>query len=449
MKIVVIGGGPGGYVTAIRCAQYGGEVTVIEKNHLGGTCVNVGCIPTKALIKGVEPLIQWKSYTSVGIDGEKPSINLKKLQKHAKKAVTMSRQGIGFLLKKNNVNVIQGEAVSVKDKKVLVQSTEKELSVPFDKLILATGSVPSSIPSIVPDHERIIYSDKALEIAEIPARFVIIGAGVIGLEMATIYNQLGSKVTVLEWMDQVLPCEDKESTEALKKSLQKAGITILNGCKVESVKNDNGIVTVKWTQNSEQNSMDCETVLIATGRKPLINEPLFNSLQLDYSPKGIVTNEYMETNQPDVYAIGDVNGKWMLAHTASREGLIAAARIFGKEVEPINYEYQPSVIFTHPEYSAVGKRTASKTCIFPYSANGKARASGIREGFAKLFIEDNLLVGCTFFGDHSSDMISLATLIIQNKIPLPVAANTTFPHPTLSEVFSEAIELAEGIPLHL
>jgi dihydrolipoamide dehydrogenase len=449
MKIAVIGGGPGGYVAAIRCAQYGGDVTLIEEGHLGGTCVNVGCIPTKALLKGIEPLSHWSQYEKMGLVGSKPSIQVEKLVKHTKKAIQMSRQGIDYLLKKNNIQWIHGRAIEVKDHTVSVLKEQDEISVDFDTLVLATGSSSSTIPGIEIDQEKIIFSDQALTLSEIPNNMVIIGGGVIGCEIATIYNQLGTNVTILEGQSQILPCEDTDAAHALQKSLQSSGIKIHCHSMVSSAIQKNGSVHVEWNQDDKTNTMVTDIVLMAIGRHPTIIPSLLDPLGIEYSRKGVVTTPYLETNHPDVYCIGDLNGKWMLAHTASREGMIAAARIFHKETPPIHYGLQPSVVFTHPELAGVGKRLADKTYTFPYSANGKARASGIRDGFVKIFVDDNALVGCTFFGAHASDMITLATMAIQKKLPLSDLGFITFPHPTFSEVFGESIEMAENMAIHM
>lgn len=449
MKIVVIGGGPGGYVAAIRCSQYGGEVTLIEEGYLGGTCVNVGCIPTKALLKGIEPLSQWSHFGKLGLEGPKPTLNINKLMKHTSKAVQMSRQGIEFLLKKNKIQWIQGRAFEIRDHTVLVQKDDDQINVPFDKIILATGSVSSTIPGIDIDHERIIFSDQALNLSEIPNNMVIIGGGVIGSEMATIYNQLGTKVTILEGQSQLLPCEDTDAAHALQKSMHSSGIEIHCHSMVESVIRKDKTVQVTWKHENQTQSIETDSVLMAIGRRPNILPSLLDPFGIEYSNKGVLTTPYLETNHPDVYCIGDLNGKWMLAHTASREGMIAAARIFDKETLPIQYGLQPSVVFTFPELTGVGKRMAEQTYIFPYSANGKARASGIRDGFVKVFLDDHKLVGCTFFGEHASDMISIATMAIQSKLSLAELGFITFPHPTFSEVFSESIELAENLAIHM
>ncbi|MCK5847695.1 MAG: FAD-dependent oxidoreductase, partial [Caldisericia bacterium] len=219
MKIVIIGGGPGGYVAAIRCAQYGGEVTVIEKKHLGGTCVNEGCIPTKALLKGVQPLIEWKHFKSMGFSADNPTIDKDKLQKHVQKVVKISRQGIGYLMKKNNINVVNGEAIGYRNRSVIVKKENGEEVIPYDKLILAMGSVSSDIPGIKVDGEKIVYSDVPLKLEKIPTTMLIVGGGVIGLEMATIYSQLGTEVTIVEWLDQLLACEDAEAVKVIEKNL--------------------------------------------------------------------------------------------------------------------------------------------------------------------------------------------------------------------------------------
>jgi dihydrolipoamide dehydrogenase len=450
MNVVIIGGGPGGYVAAIRASQYGGKVTLIDKDFVGGTCVNRGCIPTKALLKGLEPLIELTRHQSMGFTCTNPGIDLNKLRNHVKKSIQLSRAGIEYLLKNRQVTLLKGEAISIEDRFVIVQDTDgTNQKIDYDHLILAMGSVVSKIPGIEIDGKQIISSDEALEVADIPKKLLIIGGGVIGVEMATIYKALGSEVQIVEMMDQILPGEDKEAVAILKNSLIKLGIKINTSCKVENILQTNNTCDVCIQSTETVTNEEYDKILVCTGRKPNIQPKLLDPIKVKYSNKGVVTNEWMETNIKNVHAIGDLNGISMLAHTAFTEAKIVCARIFGKQTESIQYPLMPRCIYTIPEFAAVGNTNSAETYTFPFSANGRARASSIREGLIKVNIENNMIVGCTIIGINASDLISLATMAIQNKLSLEQLSLITFPHPTYSEVFPDVIEVAEKLPIHL
>lgn len=450
MNVVIIGGGPGGYVAAIRASQFGGKVTLIEKDFVGGTCVNRGCIPTKALLKGIEPLIELNRHQSMGFTCTNPGIDLNKLRGHAKKSIQLSRAGIEYLLKNKEVSLLKGEAISVDKNTVIVRgSDELEKKIEFNHLILSMGSVVSKIPGIEMDGKQVISSDEALEITEIPNKLLIIGGGVIGVEMATIYRALGSEVHIVEMMDQILPGEDKEAVNILKNTLLKLGIKINTGCKVENIQKTSTHCEVCIKSGETISKEDYDKILVCTGRKPNIQPGLLDPINIKYSHKGVETNEWMETNVENIHVIGDLNGISMLAHTAFTEAKIVCARIFGKHTEPIQYSLMPRCIYSIPEFAAVGNTNSPETYTFPFSANGRARASSIREGFIKVNIEENLIVGCTIIGINASDLISLATIAIQNKLTLEQLSFITFPHPTYSEVFPDVIEVAEKLPIHL
>lgn len=449
MRIVIIGGGPGGYVAAIRAAQLGGEVTLIEKEAVGGTCVNHGCIPTKALLKGVEPVLEFKKFQSLGLVGTLQGIDIEKLRAHSKKSVLLSRTGIEYLLKKNAINTIQGEATGYLEKAVIGKDANQQpFHVPYDKLILSMGSVPSMIPSLPWDGSQIISSDEALQLNSVPSSILIIGGGVIGVEMATIYAALGAKVTLVEMMSQILPGEDLECVQVLHQQLQKLGIQIKTGCKVENIEKTTSSCKVCIQLATETITGEFSQVLVATGRKPSIQENLLSPLGIPYSTKGVPVNEYTETTHPDVYVIGDLNGVSMLAHTASTEGKTACARIFNQSVHPMRYHLQPRCVYTLPELASVGDTKNGKTFVFPYSANGRARAAGIREGKIKLFTEGKELIGCTIVGQNASDMITMATFALTYHLSVTDLEQVTFPHPTYSEVFLDALEMAVGKPIH-
>jgi dihydrolipoamide dehydrogenase len=450
MNIVIIGGGPGGYVAAIRASQYGGKVTLIEKDFVGGTCVNRGCIPTKALLKGIEPLVELTRHQAMGFSCMNPLIDLNKLRSHCKKSVLLSRAGIEYLLKSNQVSFVKGEALSISNQTVFVKGSDQtEQKIEFDHLILSTGSIVAKIPGIEFDGKRIISSDEALEVEDIPKKLLIIGGGVIGVEMATIYGALGSQVQIVEMMNQILPGEDPEAVSILKNILSKAGIKIITGCKVVNVEKSIDMCQVCINKGEEINTEEFDKVLVCTGRRPNIQPFLLDPFGINYSNQGVITNEWLETNHKEVHAIGDLNGTSMLAHTAFTEAKIACARIFGKQTEPIRYSLMPRCIYTIPEFSAVGNTNTSEVYSFPFSANGRARASAIREGMIKVNIEKQKIVGCTIIGVNASDLISLATMAIQNQLTLKQLSQITFPHPTYSEVFPDVIEVAEKLPIHL
>jgi len=449
MKIVIIGGGPGGYVAAIRAAQLGGEITLIEKDTVGGTCVNRGCIPTKAYLKGVDPVIEFKKYQSMGLLGTLQGIDVDKLRAHAKKSIVLSKSGIEYLLKQHSIRIIQGEATDYHGKMILGKDSQQtSFEVIYDKLILALGSVPSAIPGLAYDGSLIISSDEALQLNTVPATLLIVGGGVIGVEMATIYAALGTKVTMVEMMNQILPGEDPECVQVLHQQLQKLGIQIKTGCKVEKVEKTATSCKVCIQDGTSTITGDFSQILVATGRKPFVQENLLKPLSIPYSPKGVSSNQWTETVNPDVFVIGDLNGQSMLAHTASTEGKVACARIFQQETNPMHYEWMPRCVYTIPELASVGVTNQGKPFVFPYSANGRARAAGIREGKIKLFTDGHTLIGCTIVGQNASDMISMATIAMSQRLSLDQLETVTFPHPTYSEVFLDALEMAIGKPIH-
>lgn len=451
MKIVIIGGGPAGYVAAIRSSQLGGKVTLIERDNIGGVCVNKGCIPTKALLKSIHPILEKDKIEQAGISIPELKINLEKIRAYSNKAVLLSRQGIEYLIKKNNINLIKGEALNSNKNKEIVykNSNGSEDKITFDKLIISTGSIISKIPGILIDGERVISSDEALLLKKIPEKMLIIGGGAVGIEFAVIYKALGSNVTIVEMMEQILPGEDTESAEILKKSLNKMGIEIINGCKVENLCLEDDAIMLNLNKGEEVLKETFDMILVASGRRPNIIENILAPLNVAFSNKGILVDSFMQTSNPDVFAIGDVNGKSMLAHTGYTEAKIAVQKIFGKDVEPINYNLMPRCVYSYPEFASVGRINSGKSFTFPYAANGRARANGLKEGLIKIFTEDNYIIGCTIVGENATELISQATIAIKEKINIKKITNITFPHPTFSEVIGEVCEVVEGIPLHI
>jgi len=450
MNIAIIGAGPGGYVAAIKAAQQGSNVVLIEKDCVGGTCVNKGCIPTKALLKGIHPLIEDNRLKQLGINYSNLSIDIDKLRNHKNRSLLISRQGIELLLKKYNVKLIKANAKEIINNKIIITSNDGNCSeIEYEKIMLSMGSEISQIRGSEIDGDRTISSDEALELRDIPRKMLIVGGGAIGIEFATIYKALGSEVTIVEMMSQILPGEDTESVEVLRNCLIKLGIKVIVNCKVDNVLKRSNDAQVCLIVDGVQNQECFDKILIATGRKPNIIEEIIKPLNIEYSFKGVLTNNYMETNNPDVFAIGDINGKSMLAHTAYTEAKIAVDRILGNSTKPISYDLMPRCIFSTPEFASVGATSCNKSYVFPYAANGRARASNIREGLIKLFVDNETIIGGTIVGENASDMISFITLCISENMSLKNLSEITFPHPTFSEIIGEAIEVAMGRPLHI
>ncbi len=450
MKVVVIGGGPGGYVAALHAVQSGAEVHLIEKGHLGGTCVNRGCIPTKALLKAVHPIVETKRYKAMGIDMSSIEMDVAKIRSHAQKSAQLSRKGIEYLLNKRSVAIIQGEAIGASNSFIEVKASDGEKKqIEFDKLIIATGSEPALIPGMEMDGERVITSNEALLMKKIPSTLLIVGGGVIGIEMATIYQALGSRVSIVEMMPQLLPGEDRECADILAQMLMKMGIQVWTQQKIEKIENRTDSCNVCLNKNNTIIEEDFEQILLATGRKALMPQPLLKDLGVQSNAKGVQVNEWMETSQPGVYAIGDVNGVSLLAHTAFKEAKIACRHLLGETTEPMNYHSVPRVVYSIPEFAATGSIEEGKIYTFPYAANGRARACNIREGLIKIAIQDNCITGCTILGENASDMIAFASLAIEEKMDLHRLGEIVFPHPTFSEVIADVIEVALGKPIHL
>ncbi len=450
MKIVIIGGGPGGYVAALSAVQMGANVCLIEKEHFGGTCVNRGCIPTKALLKAIYPLVEAKRYQSMGIDMSSVSFNLDKIRSHSQKSAQLSRQGIEYLLKKREVKLIKGEVIDGNSQEVLVKlNSGEEFFESYDQLIIATGSYPAQIPGLPFDRDKIISSDEALLIRKIPENMLIIGGGVIGIEMATIYQNLGSKVTIVEMMPQLLPGEDPETVQILSQILMKNGIQLWMGQKIEKVETGVETCTVCLNKDNTLTQEEFEQILLAVGRKPQYPLKLIESLGIKLSPSGIEVNGFMQTNIENVYAIGDVNGSSLLAHTAFKEAKIACEHIMGKPCSPMDYSLVPRVVYSIPEFAAIGDSAGSTAYTFPYAANGRARAGNIREGMIKLFVSEGCIKACSIIGENASDIIGLANMAISKKIPLSQMEEIILAHPTYSEVFTDVIEVALGKPIHL
>jgi dihydrolipoamide dehydrogenase len=451
--ITIIGGGPGGYVAAIKAAQMGKKTCIIEKSHFGGTCLNEGCIPTKALIKTVNMLEEIKRSADFGIEGieaDKVRVSMDKLQKRKAGVVKQLVGGVQGLLRANQVTVINGSA-SFLDENTVLAGDRKITSEYF---IIATGS-DSLMPAFI-EYEgktNIITSREALNLDSVPESAAIIGGGVIGIEFAYILSLLGVKVTVLELMNNILPMIDEEISGLARKKLEQHGVVFVTGAKVEKISGDDVI----YEYLGERKSQKAEVVLMAIGRVPYTDGLQAETIGIEFNRKAIKVDEYLRTNIPNIYAIGDVNGTSMLAHTASHEGITAVGNITGQQ-EKMSYDFIPSCIYMEPEISAIGltekqareKYENIRVGKFPMVANGKSLIEGDSSGLMKVIVDEDLgeILGVHIFAHHATDMISELSIAMNLEATAEEIIHAIHPHPTVSEGIPEAFMASVGKAIH-
>lgn len=457
MILTIIGAGPGGYVAAIRAAQLGMRVNVIERDEVGGTCLNWGCIPTKALIASVEALKMAKNLEDYGIDvSGSINPNLAKIMQRKDKIVSTQVKGIRSLFKRWGINLIEGKATFVSPKVIKVD--KKDNSIEFirtDKCIIATGSSPASLPYLKFDSERIISSNDAINLKAIPKSLIIVGGGVIGCEFASIFSELGTEVTILEIMPRVLPMEDYEVSEIFQRELKKRKIRLFLEAQIEEVSIvDEGVkVIIKGGKE-----IVSEKLLLSVGRNFNTDDIGIELAGVKRGKKGeILVNSRMETNIPDIYAIGDVTGGLLLAHKASEEGIVSVYNAYGIKRD-MDYSVVPSVIFTFPEIASVGikeqeakeKGLEIKVGKFQYRALGKAHTLGQITGMFKVIAEagSNKLLGVHIIGTHASDLIHEGALAIKSGLTAEELCDMIHAHPTLSEGLREAAMDVTGMAIH-
>ena len=443
-NIIIIGAGPGGYETAVQAAKQGLSVTIFEERKPGGTCLNEGCIPTKSFCKNAEVMEQLKEAEVYGVEHLSYSFDFAKVVERKNQVVETLGMGIESLMKHKLITYVNAKA-QLKDTHTVTANGEDYSA---DYLLIATGSVTKMLPVPGMDLPGVLTSKEMLDIDHVPARLCVIGAGVIGLEFASIFHRLGSQVTMVEYAKEILPNFDTDIAKRLKQTLIKKGIGIVNQAKVNAVTKQGEALVVTYEYKGEQKTCEADTVLVAVGRAPNVQALNLSEVGIDYSPKGIGVDENMRTNLPHVYAIGDVNGQCMLAHAATFQGFRALNRIQGK-ADTIRLDLIPAAVFTSPEAAMVGlteeqckekgmKVTAKKSF---FRANGKALAMNEPDGFCKILIssEDGRVVGCHLFGAHAADLIQEVSALMNKGITLEEFKQIIHGHPTLGEVVQNAL----------
>jgi dihydrolipoamide dehydrogenase len=455
---LVIGAGPGGYVAAIRAAQLGQKVTIVEKANLGGVCLNVGCIPSKALIAAGHRYEIAKESADMGISAENVKVDFSKVQEWKASVVKKLTGGVEGLLKGNKVEIVKGEAYFVDANTVRVMDENSAQTYKFKHAIIATGSRPIELPAFKYS-KRVLDSTGALNLEEIPNKLVVIGGGYIGTELGTAYANFGTKVTILEGAEEILSGFEKQMTALVKRNLKKKGVEIFTKAMAKGVEEKEDGVVVTFEANGEEKTIEADYVLVTVGRRPNTDELGLEQVGIELTERGLIKiDKQCRTSVPNIFAIGDVVEGPPLAHKASYEGKIAAEAIAGHPSE-IDYLGIPAVVFSEPELASVGytEQQAKEEGIevvaakFPFAANGRALALNAAEGFLKLITrkEDGLVIGAQIAGPSASDMIAELGLAIEAGMTAEDIAMTIHAHPTLGEITMEAAEVALGNPIHI
>jgi dihydrolipoamide dehydrogenase len=463
--IVVIGSGPGGYVAAIHASQAGFNTAIIEREpteRLGGTCLLRGCIPTKAMLNTADLIDKMRHSEDFGITLSDPKVDMGKMRKYRDKVVKKNSGGVKYLMKKNDITVFFGHGRIESKGRISVEGADgKKTTLQTKHCILATGSACRHLPFIEMDHERIIDSDDILERQDLPEHLVVLGAGAVGSEFASVYLRYGSKVTLVELMDRILPIEDEEVSAQAKKSFERAGMEVLVNSKVTDAKvSDDGVTVVIETEGEDARTLEASHLLVAVGRRPVTEDCGIANTAIKVDDRGYVeVDEFMKTAEDWVYAIGDIINTPWLAHVASKEGILAVDHIAGRDPRPINYNHVPNCTYCSPEVASVGltekaAREAGhdvKIGTFPFSANGKAAIVGQTDGFVKLVFDSKYdeLIGMHVIGPKATELITEATVAMQLESTLDELLATIHPHPTLAEAVGEAAHAATGHSLHI
>lgn len=458
LDTLVVGAGPGGYVAAIRAAQSGQKVTIVDKGALGGVCLNVGCIPSKALIQAGHRYEEAHGSDEMGIKSENVTVDFSKVQEWKNGVVTKLTTGVESLLKGNKVDIVSGEVYFVDKNTVRIMDEKSSQTYTFNNCIIATGSTPIEIPTFKYS-ERVIDSTGALNLKEIPEKLIVIGGGYVGTELGTAYANLGTEVTILEGADEILGGFEKDMSSIVKRHLKKKNVKIVTNAMAKSSEvTDNG-VKVTYEAKGKEETIDADYVLVTVGRYPNTKDIGLEQVGVEMDERGLIKIDgQCRTNVENLYAIGDIVAGPPLAHKASYEGKIAAEAIAGEKSE-IDYNGIPAVVFSEPELATVGyTQQAAKeagfeaeTSKFPFAANGRALSLGSGDGFIKLVTrkDDGLVLGAQIAGASASDMISELGLAIEAGMTAEDLAMTIHAHPTLGEITMEAAEVAIGTPIHI
>lgn len=460
VDIAILGGGPAGYVAAIRAAQLGNKVAVVEREDLGGICVKWGCIPTKALLYSAEMYEHFQNADEYGLSAENVGFDFSKLIERSRKTSTRQIKGVEYLFKKNKIERISGTGkLTAKD---TIQVTDEDgndvATVKAKHIIIATGARPRTIPNVEFDGKKIISSKEAMTLKKQPKSMVIIGAGAIGVEFAYFYNTFGTEVTIVEMMPRIVPNEDEEVSKELAKSFKKKGINVMTGAKVESLKKTRGGINVTVSTDDGEETLKADKALMAIGVQGNIENIGLEDLSVETEKGRIVVDEYYRTNVDGLYAIGDVIGQPWLAHVGSKEGVICVEKISGKDPVPLDYNSIPACTYCQPQVASIGLTEQAakdagyevKVGKFNFRPNGKAVASGETEGFTKIVIDAKYgeILGAHIIGAEATELIAEVGVAKSLESTWKELHNTVHAHPTLSEVIEEATGAAFNEAIH-
>ncbi len=457
--ILVLGSGPGGYVTAIRASQLGLKTAVIEKESLGGVCLNWGCIPTKALLKSAQVFDYLKHASDYGLKVTDYDKDFDAVVNRSRDVAAGMSKGVQFLMKKNKIEVINGFGKILPNKQVSVTLDDKETVYAAKNIIIATGARSRELPSLPQDGFKVIGYREAMTLKKQPKKLIVVGSGAIGIEFAHFYNAMGTEVTVVEYQDRIVPVEDEEVSKQLERSFKKAGITILTNAEVTQVDIKGKGVTATVKTDKGQEILKADVVLSAVGIKTNIENIGLQDVGIAVDRDKILVNDFYQTNLPGYYAIGDVTSSQALAHVASAEGILCVEKIAGHDVEPLDYGNIPGCTYASPEIASVGLTEAQakeqgyelKVGKFPFSASGKAQAGGTTDGFVKVIFDAKYgeWLGCHMIGAGVTDMIAEAVLGRKLETTGHEVLKAVHPHPTMSEATMEAVADAYDEVIHL
>ena len=458
--VIVIGAGPGGYVCAIRLSQLGFKTACIEsRKTLGGTCLNIGCIPSKSLLNLSENFHKAKNFEKFGIETGEIKLNLEKMMKNKDKAVTVLTKGVEFLFKKNKVTYFKGTGSFKNKNQISIINNKEETAIETKNTIISTGSEPVSLRGIEFDEEKILSSTGALSISKLPKKMVVVGGGYIGLEMGSVWSRLGTEVQVIEFLDHIIPEMDKEISTEFMKILKKQGIKFELKTKVEKIiKSKNGVIIETFSKEGKKNKFEADVVLISVGRKPYTKNLNLEKIGVELDKRGsIKVNKNFQTNIKNIYAIGDVIEGPMLAHKAEEEGIAVAELISGQSGH-VNYDTIPGVIYTSPEVASIGKTEEQlkekgisyKIGKFPFLANSRAKTIDESEGFVKILADSKTdkVLGVHIIGQHAGEMIAEMSVAMEFGASSEDIARTCHAHPTFSEAIKEAALSVEKRQIH-